>query len=69
MFPRRNGRMRRWFFEGQPIPEEMPDDSKHSWKMEAVKLLYSQNIGYYGCRKSTATSTPMTRIYQIILAG
>ncbi len=28
-----------------------------------------ENIGYYGCRKPTWTTTSMNRIYQLILAG
>jgi hypothetical protein len=30
---------------------------------------HSQNTGYYGCRKSSWTTTSMNRIYQVILAG
>ena len=30
---------------------------------------YSQNIGYYGCRKPTSKSNSMNRIYQIVVTG
>ena len=29
----------------------------------------SQHVGYYGCRKATWSTTSMTHVYQLIIAG